>query len=263
MSEYTPTTDEIRNGYTPDMMIASERPYEEWKQIAFDEFDRWLAQHDEQIRTAAFQEGYRTGCEEQSGRDAYDAYDKGYWDAIHGEDGGFSADERAFHMGHFIDDSYRQDCRMCGGTGSSHGEDGTVMSDYTPTTTEDIYSCFDHGYRNRSKVSFSVAKIAFDSWLAQHDAAIRADEREQTAERIFNEEQVVNQVFWQDPTNQHLSGVLRGLQRARDIARGEDDSHAIAAILAIDETRPPWTTPADVNKWAFEEPLYPDDWGDK
>lgn len=32
----------------------------------------------------AFQRGYRKGCEEQSGRDAYNAYDKGYWDAVRG-----------------------------------------------------------------------------------------------------------------------------------------------------------------------------------
>ena len=56
------------------------------------------------------------------------------------------------------------------------------MSDYTPITTEDIYSCFDYGYRNRSKVSFSVTKIAFDSWLAVHDAEVR----EQAARRALD-----------------------------------------------------------------------------
>ena len=52
----------------------------------------------------------------------------------------------------------------------------------------------------------------------------RADEREQAAQRVNG-----------------CRADLRGY-----VAKAT----AIAAILAIDETRPLWTTPADVNKWA-------------
>ena len=80
MSDYTPTTDEIRNGYTPDMMIASERPYEEWKQIAFDEFDRWLSAHDAAIRSNererfvdAFVEHYSHSCDHWTVKECRDS----------------------------------------------------------------------------------------------------------------------------------------------------------------------------------------------
>ena len=43
MSEYTPTTEQVRNAV---------RPY----RIHPDEFDRWLAEHDREVRTAAFEE---------------------------------------------------------------------------------------------------------------------------------------------------------------------------------------------------------------
>lgn len=51
----------------------------------------------------------------------------------------------------------------------------------------------------------------------------RADEREKVAEAIFNEEQLLCRQMVNDPTNPHYSGILRGLQRSRDIvaARGE------------------------------------------
>ena len=71
---YTPTTEEVLKAST-----GRTRPL-------FDaHFYRWLVAHEEQIRSTAFQEGYRTGCEEQKGKDSYDAYDKGYWDAVRGE----------------------------------------------------------------------------------------------------------------------------------------------------------------------------------
>lgn len=50
MSDRIRTTEEIRKGYVPDLMIVSERPYEAWRHIAYDEFDQWLAQHDAEIR---------------------------------------------------------------------------------------------------------------------------------------------------------------------------------------------------------------------
>ena len=50
MSDRIRTTEEIRKGYVPDLMIVSERPYEAWRNIAYDEFDQWLAVHDAEIR---------------------------------------------------------------------------------------------------------------------------------------------------------------------------------------------------------------------
>lgn len=92
------------------------------------------------------------------------------------------------------------------------------MSDYTPTTEE---------VREAAGGSLNyITSDEFDRWLAAHDAEVRADEREESARRVFDEEQKVNPILWRDPTNPHLSGVLRGLQRARDLlaaARGETD----------------------------------------
>ena len=50
MTERIRTTDEIRRGYVPDLMIVTERPYEAWRHIAYDEFNEWLAAHDAEVR---------------------------------------------------------------------------------------------------------------------------------------------------------------------------------------------------------------------
>ena len=48
MSEYTPTTDDIRNTYA-------------FLRVEADEFDRWLAAHDAEVKAEAWDEGYSAG----------------------------------------------------------------------------------------------------------------------------------------------------------------------------------------------------------
>ena len=43
---------------------------------------------------------------------------------------------------------------------------------------------------------------------------------DELAKMIWTEEQKINQVLQAQPTDPHLNGVLRGLQRARDIVLG-------------------------------------------
>ena len=87
------------------------------------------------------------------------------------------------------------------------------MSDYTSITTEDIYSCFDYGYRNRSKVSFSVAKKAFDSWLAAHDAEVR----EQAAQRAEAEMRLHTGHFeWLSVQDKDVLDAIRNVVAARE-----------------------------------------------
>jgi hypothetical protein len=63
------------------------------------------------------------------------------------------------------------------------------------------------------------------------------------AERIWYEEQVLQRSINQDPTNTHLHGIARGLQRARDIANGVPRStveELMAAVDAPDDDPQPW-----------------------
>lgn len=52
------------------------------------------------------------------------------------------------------------------------------MNDYTPKT-EDIRELYAHEHPFPH-----VGRQQFDRWLAQHDAEVRADEREKAAQRV-------------------------------------------------------------------------------
>ena len=59
------------------------------------------------------------------------------------------------------------------------------MSDYTPTT-EEVREWFTRAVCNCDNEPCSARTAGgaeFDRWFAQHDAAIRSDEREQAAQR--------------------------------------------------------------------------------
>lgn len=62
------------------------------------------------------------------------------------------------------------------------------------------------------------------------------DISQQIAQKIWDEEQVVQKLIVKDPLNPHLSGILRGLTRARDIANGvpRDFSPMFADELEFD-----------------------------
>lgn len=55
MTEYTPTTEEVRDRWGRDAISEDLRP--EW----LAEFDRWLAEHTRQVAERAWDEGYRQG----------------------------------------------------------------------------------------------------------------------------------------------------------------------------------------------------------
>jgi ABC-type Zn2+ transport system substrate-binding protein/surface adhesin len=76
MSDYTPTTDEVRADYVRDHT----RGYDEYQgdqtltamqEHYGAEFDSWLAQHDAEVRTAALREAMAEALEEE--RDQYKA----------------------------------------------------------------------------------------------------------------------------------------------------------------------------------------------
>lgn len=68
MSNYTPTTDEVRNayrvgsssGYSLNAVFVPEQIQEQWKA----EFDRWLAEHDRALSEQRWDEGnqHGSGC---------------------------------------------------------------------------------------------------------------------------------------------------------------------------------------------------------
>lgn len=59
------------------------------------------------------------------------------------------------------------------------------MSDYTPTTGEvrDMWSWM---REDNSDLPMSEGVAEFDRWLAAHDAAVRADEREKAAQVLID-----------------------------------------------------------------------------
>jgi len=64
MNEYTPTTEEVREGYCY-MGIG---PLDDWREDELlekhgKEFDRWLAEHDRQVKAEAWAEGVKSECD--------------------------------------------------------------------------------------------------------------------------------------------------------------------------------------------------------
>lgn len=82
------------------------------------------------------------------------------------------------------------------------------MSDYTPTTDE-VRECFPDG--PASPRFGKVLRLEFDRWLAAHDAEIRADEREQAAQRVI--------AYYAEHGDEIGTSLHYGLG---DAARGED-----------------------------------------
>lgn len=65
MSEYTPTTDDIKFGYAMHKSIANSRTSATGMGtklgVHFDEFDRWLAEHDRVVAERAWDQGFTRG----------------------------------------------------------------------------------------------------------------------------------------------------------------------------------------------------------
>lgn len=61
VSEYTPTTDEVR-----DAWASWTNAFSRGRGIGKDEFNRWLAAHDRQVQAEAWDEGYSTGLDYMS-----------------------------------------------------------------------------------------------------------------------------------------------------------------------------------------------------
>lgn len=56
MSEYTSTTDEVRECYVRSTAVEAVALEPPWRKQAEEEFDRWLAQHEQQLREQIAQE---------------------------------------------------------------------------------------------------------------------------------------------------------------------------------------------------------------
>lgn len=87
------------------------------------------------------------------------------------------------------------------------------MSDYTPTDLI-VRMRYANGRDDPAK-----EWAAFDRWLAKHDAEVRADEREQTAQRAdkYGEEHTEIRVAFRN-----FAWLLRGMPGLAAAARGED-----------------------------------------
>lgn len=71
MSEYTPTTEQVRKAYKSGAWLRADVQESAWKPGVYAsryyaEFDRWLAAHDRQVRAEAWDEGYSTGLDYMS-----------------------------------------------------------------------------------------------------------------------------------------------------------------------------------------------------
>lgn len=87
------------------------------------------------------------------------------------------------------------------------------MSDYTPTTEEVIDTYYDAPGMQSPRFDGHE----FDRWLAAHDAAIRADEREKACHAAW---EAVDEMLFRD------GEVSRQALRSAVLnARGEDTSH--------------------------------------
>ena len=89
------------------------------------------------------------------------------------------------------------------------------MSDYTPES-EDVRGYFALAHEERNAVPEGTGEAGFDRWLAAHDAAIRADEREKAAQRLLD--------AWDTYVPMSVVGAGYGpwLDRMLAAARGED-----------------------------------------
>lgn len=59
MNDYTPTTEEVRDGYELNASDLCRQPLGHRDHYA--EFDRWLAEHDRQVKAEAWAEGFDAG----------------------------------------------------------------------------------------------------------------------------------------------------------------------------------------------------------
>ena len=66
--EYTPTDQQVIDDYMPDDedigFDARTMPIGVWKRLKIAAFDRWLADHDAQIRADAWEEGWNAGIDD-------------------------------------------------------------------------------------------------------------------------------------------------------------------------------------------------------
>lgn len=65
MTDYTPTTDEVRINYIGTTAeLAADTP---WREHRPAEFDRWLEEHDRQVAASAYEKGWDDGYKEGEG----------------------------------------------------------------------------------------------------------------------------------------------------------------------------------------------------
>jgi hypothetical protein len=63
MTDYTPTTDEVRDWYGDDVTDADRA----WELAKRAEFDRWLAAHDKEVLDRAVERVQELGCNDNCG----------------------------------------------------------------------------------------------------------------------------------------------------------------------------------------------------
>jgi hypothetical protein len=64
MSEFTPTTTQVRDGYRYDPEAEYRDPITPHHEINGRAFDRWLAERDRRVRSEAWDEGFNAGYDQ-------------------------------------------------------------------------------------------------------------------------------------------------------------------------------------------------------